>query len=56
MADQPKDTRKSKADPKKKQAGTVLLTPDELRAISGGTKLLPTPPQSPTNDRIKGRK
>jgi hypothetical protein len=55
MADQPKDTRKSKADSKKKQAGTVLLTPEELRAISGGVKLGPTNPQGPAGDRVKGR-
>jgi hypothetical protein len=36
MSDQAKDKEAMKADAKKKQAGTVLLTAEELRAISGG--------------------
>ncbi len=47
MADQPKDADKSKTDSKKNQAGTVLLTPDELRAISGGSGVGGTTPVGP---------
>jgi hypothetical protein len=36
MADQAKNSSKSKADAKKKDTTTVVLTPDELRAIAGG--------------------
>lgn len=52
MADQAKDQTASKADAKKKQNGTVLLTPDELRAISGGAGVNnPNPlPPNPNNN------
>jgi hypothetical protein len=50
MADRAKDKSASKADPKKKKEGTVVLTSEELRAISGGAKVLPTQPvKSPDN-------
>jgi hypothetical protein len=44
MADKPREKDKSKAEPEKKQAETVNLTAEELRAISGGTSLNPAPP------------
>jgi len=49
MADQAKDPNKATADAKKKQVGTVLLTPEELRAISGGGggSINNPPPQNP---------
>jgi hypothetical protein len=36
MADHAKDQDKPKTDAKKKPIGTVMLTTEELRAISGG--------------------
>ena len=46
MADQSKDSKKSKADAKKKDTGTVLLTPEELRTIAGGASVVATKPIS----------
>jgi hypothetical protein len=39
MADKARPKDKSKKEPEKKQAETVHLTPEELRAISGGTQI-----------------
>jgi hypothetical protein len=46
MTDQPKDKSKPADQPDKKKSETVQLTPEDLRAISGGqTKPLPIKPQ-----------
>jgi hypothetical protein len=50
MADQPRDkgkTGKTKDESPKKQAETVNLTAEELRAISGGVSVVggPAPPK-----------
>jgi hypothetical protein len=47
MADRsrPKDKPKAKAKPEQKPTETVHLTPEELRAISGGMSVNPPPPQ-----------
>ncbi len=38
MTNQPKDTTKPADRPDKKKSETVQLTPEDLRAISGGAK------------------
>jgi hypothetical protein len=43
MAVQPRDPKKAKTEPEKKKAETVLLSPEELRRLSGG-KTIPVPP------------
>ncbi len=45
MADQPRDPSKSKKESEIKQPETVLLTAEELRAISGGAGSRPGGPQ-----------
>ena len=47
MGDQAKDKSKPKADAAKKDNGTVLLTPEELRKISGGAGVNHPNPVSP---------
>jgi hypothetical protein len=49
MADQARDPNQSKTKPEPKKPETVLLTPEELRAISGGTSVLPPQPVRPTD-------
>ena len=44
MADQSKKPAKPAASSKKNQEGTVLLTPEELRALSGGQSVVNKPP------------
>jgi hypothetical protein len=56
MAEQPKDSKAATTEAKKKQAGTVLLTPEELRAISGGAGVNPPPPVNPNpNNKPTGQ-
>ncbi len=45
MAEKPTKPSKSEDKPKKKVAETVQLTPEDLRKISGGAKVLPPPVQ-----------
>jgi hypothetical protein len=53
MTNQPKDKGKPADQPDKKKSETVQLTPDDLRAISGGqTKPIPQKPQ-PSVEVIK---
>jgi hypothetical protein len=53
MADHSKSPGKSKGDPKEVKEGTVLLTPEELRSISGGQAVVNKPPPVPTPDIVK---
>ncbi len=55
MADQAKDQSKAKADAKK-QNGTVLLTTEELRAISGGAGVNNPNPLPPTGNTANNTK
>jgi hypothetical protein len=56
MADQPRDTGKPKTKPQtkaeEKAPETVMLTPEELRAISGGATTLPPAPKPNTTTKI----
>jgi hypothetical protein len=61
MADQPRDPSKPKKESEKKQAETVVLTAEELRAIAGGGTTsgsgttgttTPTPTPSPKDIRL----
>jgi hypothetical protein len=57
MADRPNESRKPKAEPKKKQPGTVLLTPEELRAVSGGYQVTRMSPAKIDDvEIVKGKK
>jgi len=49
MTEQSKDSEKPKSDAEKKQPETVLLTPEELRAVAGGSTVAPgpVPPKQP---------
>ena len=44
MAVQPRDPKKAKTEPEKKKTETVLLSAEELRRLSGGVKIPPSPP------------
>ena len=44
MAESSKDPQKPKTEAEKKQPETVLLTPEELRAVAGGQTVPPVPP------------
>jgi hypothetical protein len=46
MAVQPRDPKKAKTEPEKKKAETVLLSPEELQRLSGGTSV-PNPSPLP---------
>jgi len=48
MTSRPRETNKPKATPQsqaEKKAETTILSPEELRAISGGAGTAPPPPQ-----------
>ena len=48
MAVQPRDPKKAQTESKKEKAETVLLSPEELRRLSGGGKTYtPSPPAVP---------
>jgi hypothetical protein len=49
MAVQPRDPKKAKTEPEKKKAETVLLSPEELRRLSGGktNPVIPPPVATP---------
>ena len=54
MAVQPRDPKKAKTEPEKKKAETVLLSPEELRRLSGGkTDPGPTRPVATPGDLKK---
>ena len=57
MADQPRDQGKAKDESPKKQAETVNLTAEELRAISGGFQVpAATIPSFPPPDAVRQQK
>jgi hypothetical protein len=52
MINQPRDKDKPKANPQntsEKKAETTILSPEELRRISGGVQYSPPPPQPGPN-------
>ncbi len=53
MADQPLNPSKPKTDSEKKQPETVLLTAEELRAITGGKVSSPGSPTTTPKGIIK---
>jgi hypothetical protein len=54
MANKPRDQSQSKNESEKQQSETVVLSAEELRAISGGVSVVKPPPQ-PT-DSLKLQK
>jgi hypothetical protein len=51
MAVQPRDPKKAKTEPEKKKAETVLLSPEELQRLSGGTTVPPATPLPKTKPK-----
>jgi hypothetical protein len=52
MAVQPRDPKKAKTEPEKKKAETVLLSPEELRRLSGGKTNPVVPPPGAKPDAL----
>jgi hypothetical protein len=57
MSSKPEDTKNAKPQAKKeKKTETTILTPEELRAISGGIQQNSPPPVAGPNDIVAGNK
>jgi hypothetical protein len=53
MSNQPRDQKKPESKPEQKTDATAILSPEELRAISGGTGSAPSPgPTQPPKNPI----